>query len=77
MEAAAGAEDAAAVAEEAAAEMRATLGDGANLRGLANVDAAAAADPAPSRSSPGVDGAAESGPKIRARPATRRRGGGG
>jgi NADPH-dependent F420 reductase len=31
-------------AEEAAAEMRATLGDTANLRGLANVDAAAAAD---------------------------------
>jgi NADPH-dependent F420 reductase len=31
-------------AEEAAAEMRATLGDAANLRGLANVDAAAAAD---------------------------------
>ena len=31
-------------AEEAAAEMRATLSDTANLRGLANVDAAAAAD---------------------------------
>lgn len=31
-------------AEESAAEMRATLGDGANVRGLANLDAATAAD---------------------------------